>query len=176
MFRSHICTAVVLMAALGTHSSVSAQAGMEEADELFVLKACQQQTDATQRLACYDSAVARLTAATDSGELRLLDEAEVRTTRRGLFGFTLPKIGLFGSGSDGEEELTKLDSTVTAVRRVGRGEWHLTIEEGSVWSVRNPSRRFRPGVGDSIELERAALGSYWVRLNGKLGEKGRRVQ
>ena len=148
----------------------------EDSRRLASLEECRQETAPDARLACYDREVAALLTATDAGELRILDQEDLRTTRRGLFGFSLPKIGLFSSDDDDGEELKQLQSTVTGVRQVGPREWYLTIEEGSVWSVRNPSRRFRPRVGDSVELERAALGSYWVRLNGQLGDKGQRVR
>ena len=157
-------------------SPASAQSAPPSDSVLSGLEACRAETQPEARLACYDRETASLLAANDAGEVRVMNQEDLRTTRRGLFGFSLPRVGLFGSDDDSRGELAKLESTITGVRAGGRNEWLLTIEEGSVWAVRNPSRRFRPKVGDTVELERAALGSYWVRVNGQLGEKGRRVR
>ena len=46
-----------------------------------------------------------------------------------------------------------------------------------MWQVTNvPMRIGRIKPGDSVEIEKASLGSYWVRFNGRNGVKGRRVQ
>ena len=46
----------------------------------------------------------------------------------------------------------------------------------SVARVKIPMRIGRIKPGDSVEIEKASLGSYWVRFNGRNGVKGRRVQ
>ena len=144
-------------------------------DPLDQLRACKAITGAQERLACFDAASAHLIAQNDSGAVKVVDQEEIRETRRGLFGFTMPKFGIFGGGGDSDEDKL-LNSEVTGVRHLGRDAWLLTIREGSVWRVSDAPSRFRPQVGDAIELERAAMGSFWVRLNGKTGVKGRRVE
>ena len=159
---------------------IAASAQSEDANDaqpvnqLTALEDCRAEPDSTARLACYDAAVAELLGAAGSGDVRLVAREEIEQTRRGLFGFSMPKLGLFGGGDDDGQDT--LQSTITRVRPVGRQGYELTIAEGSVWQVSNPSRRFRPEVGDEVELERAALGSFWVRVNGRMGEKGRRVR
>ncbi len=148
-----------------------------ETEHLTALQQCRTVADDTARLACFDRETAVLIAATDSGDLQIVDREAVRETRRGLFGFSLPKLGIFGGNDDEGEELAKrLESEIVGVRSAGREAYLLTIAEGSVWRVSDAPRRFRPKVGDAVEFERAAMGSYWVRLNGQLGVKGRRVE
>ena len=139
------------------------------------LRECQAIAIAEERLACFDTAVSRLVQASEAGDLRVVDREDIRETRRGLFGFSMPKLGLF-RGSEDEDVDRVLHSTITEVRQVGRESYLLTIAEGSRWRVNDAPRRFRPEAGDTVEFERAALGSFWVRINGTPGVKGRRVE
>jgi len=157
-------------------NSPSAQEATGGAVYLEGLKACQSVADDDERLACYDAAVGRVVAATDEGDVRIVNSDDIRKTRRGLFGFGLPKINLFGGEAD--EEDTLLQSTITGVRIEGRNTVFLTIEEaGAVWRIPGASRIvMNTRVGDSVEFKKAALGSYFIRINGRLGVKGRRVK
>ena len=156
-------------------ASVSAQD--EKSAEGYVdnLKACQSIANDAERLSCYDSAVGRVVAATDQGEVQIVNKEDIRKTRRGLFGFSLPKIDLFG-GDDDEEDL--LQSVITDVRIQGRNTVFLTIEEGNaVWRIPSADRRvMRTRPGDTVEFKKASLGSYFIRINGRNGVKGRRVE
>lgn len=158
--------------------AANAGSGLAAQDEgtdqkLSDLRECQAIEDPGTRLACYDREVAAIVAATDSGQIQVVDKEDIRETRRGLFGFSLPKTGIFGGDDDEDEVMT---SKITAVRTVGREGYQITIAEGSVWQVNDPPRRFRPEIGDEVELERAAMGSFWIRLEGQNGVKGRRVR
>ena len=144
-------------------------------DLLAELQSCREITAAADRLACFDRASASLIAARESGEVRVVDREEIRETRRGLFGFTLPKFGTFGSGD--EEQLDLLESTITGVSRVGRNGYRIRIEEGSVWQIDSaPSRLRAPKPGDAIVLKKASLNSFFIRIAGQIGVKGRRVE
>ena len=144
-------------------------------DMLAELQACRAIAVPADRLVCFDRASAALFAARDSGELRVVDREEVQETRRGLFGFTLPKLGVFGSGDD--EQMDTLESTITGVSRYGRSGYRIRIEEGSVWQIESaPSHLRTPKQGDEIALKKASLGSFFIRIAGQLGVKGRRVE
>lgn len=140
------------------------------------LARCRAITDAAQRLACFDKAAADMLAAVEARDLRVVSREEVAQTRRGLFGLSLPRIGLFNE-ENGEPELQELESRITAVRQTGPDSFLFTIAEGSEWQISNvPSRLREPEVGDAVLLRRAALGSVFVRIDGQLGVKGRRVR
>lgn len=165
---------VVALALSG--GAVSAQDNPEGA-HLAALRACQNVVDNSARLACYDSAVAQVVSAADAGDIQMVDREDIRETRRGLFGFSLPKLGIFGGDdNDNDELIKKMNSQITAVRAVGRESWQITVTEGSVWLVNDAHWRFRPKVGDQVELERAAMGSYWLRIKGENGVKSRRIE
>lgn len=143
------------------------------------LKLCKAIADPQQRLACYDGAVTTVLAAVDQGEIRVVDKADVEKTRRGLFGFTLPKIGLFGGNNDdGEvEQLDMLESTITEVRQVNGDTYLFRIAEGDAqWQISNAPMRFNaPKVGDKVVFKRASFSSYFIRVGSQIGVKGRRV-
>lgn len=148
-------------------------------DYVAALKSCQTLRQNGDRLACFDQAVAAMVTATEGGQVRLVDQEDVRKTRRRLFGFSLPDIGLFGKDSDGEDdELDVLQSTITSVRYTQANAFTFRIAEGdATWQVTNaPSRLRQVQPGDSVEFKKAALGSYFIRINGQTGVKGRRIQ
>ena len=143
-------------------------------DTIDRLRACQTIADASERLACYDREVGVVLAATDEGTLRVVDQQEVEQTKRSLFGFTLPKIKLFG---DGEDEMTELATTITKVRSEGREGWIFTTEEGSTWRIAETKMGWRPPrEGQPVVLKRASMGSFFIRVNGQIGVKGRRIE
>ncbi len=170
-----IALAITASLFLGLAVPAAAQDTSGEAvDRLAELSACREISDPTARLACYDRAAGAIVAANDAGEVKLVSTEDVEQTKRGLFGFSLPKIGLFAN-EDGELDL--LESEITAVRSLGRDSFEFRIAEGSLWRVTNaPSRLRMPKPGDQVALKKAALGSYFVRINGKRGVKGRRVE
>lgn len=138
------------------------------------LATCRSIEEPDARLACYDREVGAVVAASEEGEVRLVDREEVRQTKRKLFGFTIPK-GLFGS--DDKEEMDLLETTITRVAPYGRSGYLITTEEGSVWQISNPPMRFNPPKsGQAVVFKRAALGSFFIRVNGQLGVKGVRIE
>ncbi|UIP06553.1 hypothetical protein LY632_12800 [Erythrobacter sp. SDW2] len=144
-------------------------------DTIDELRACRAIDDADARLACYDREVGKVITATEEGTLQVVDKADVEETKRGLFGFTLPKIKLFG-GDDGDE-LTELETTITSVRRDGREAWVFTTKEGSVWRIAETKLGWRPPQeGQTVVLKKAAMGSFFIRVNGQIGVKGRRIE
>lgn len=168
------------LALLGTPAALSAQeadaATPAQADYIADLKTCRQVAEASDRLACFDRTVGAMVAATESGEVRIVDREAVRETRRSLFGFTMPKGGVFG-GDEDADDASMLESTITDVRRLRGDTYVITISEGSKWQMSNVPMRLRPPrAGDAVTLKRAALGSYFIRIAGQTGVKGRRIE
>ena len=53
----------------------------------------------------------------------------------------------------------------------------ITIAEGSKWQMSNVPMRLRtPREGDAVVFKKAALGSYFIRIAGQNGVKGRRIE
>ena len=165
--------AIVALTALSPQTA-DAQDGAQSVDQLQALRDCRAIEQNEPRLACFDSAIDTVLAKQDSGEIRVVDKEDIAETRRGLFGFSMPKTGIFAGGDDEADEI--LNSTITGIRRIGSDQWEITLEAGSVWRANNTPRRFKPEIGNNVELEKAALGSYWFRVDGKLGVKASRIR
>jgi hypothetical protein len=145
------------------------------AKPIAALQSCRSIADAAQRLACYDKAVDVLAAATASGETVVVERDDVRKARKGLFGFTLPKIGFLTGREDNKDDqndAARLETTVTAARAIGYGKWRFTVEGGAVWETVEASIAFDdPEPGAKVTIEKGSLGAYYAKVG-----KGRRVQ
>ena len=138
---------------------------------------CRQMTDPAQRLACYDSAANALVQATTAGTVAVVDQSEIRKARHSLFGFTLPKIPFFSGDSTADEAQRQLDSTITSVRALANGYYRVVIaDNNAVWETSDSNISFDPPrPGQKISILRGPLGSYFLRINGQVGVRGRRV-
>lgn len=139
---------------------------------------CKKLSDPEPRLACYDQKVAALEQAQADKQVVIADREQIKKARRGLFGFSLPKIKLFSGGDDDEEEeIKELNTTVKTARTNNKGFWTITVEDGAVWQQTESSRYTREvKSGDKIRIKQAALGSYKANINGGLALRVRRVR
>jgi hypothetical protein len=181
--RYHAAAAAIFSVAaltLGLAGPLAAEDDKPESSYVTALRECQSKTDPNERLACFDSAVASIVSASSEGEVRVVDREEVRQTRRKLFGFALPDFGIFGSNDNEEptqeDEFASLQTTITGVRAAS-GTYVITTQEGAQWQLDEvPSRLMRPKPGQSLEIKKGALSSYFLRINGQKGVKGRRIE
>jgi hypothetical protein len=147
--------------------------------ELYAkLSACRAIADNAQRLACFDAAAARLDAAVAANDVYMVDKAQVRQTRRTLFGLPLPNLGLFGGGDDKDadkNEITQIDSTVKSARMNAEG-WVITIAEGSTWQQTDSKPLgLSPKSGMAVIVKKGALGSYRMNVGGQPAIKVKRI-
>ncbi|MEP0393043.1 MAG: hypothetical protein ABJ205_03750 [Erythrobacter sp.] len=134
------------------------------------LLACRAVVSIEERVRCYDQQVDAFSRAEESGELVIADKEQVEEARRGLFGFTLPRIGLFGGGdkdSSSDAQLDEIEAKVMSARRYSATKWEFRLDDGSVWRQTDASRLYEPSEGDRITIKRASLGSFKARLQGQ---------
>lgn len=163
----------------GGQAAAKESSNKNDSPHLEALRACQNETAPEARLACFDKAVSTLLSADEEGELRVVDREDVRKTRRSLFGFGLPDLGIFKSHGNREDDqdFEQLETTITAVGGSRSTGYLITTEEGAVWSLSQvPNRLMTPKAGQKIEIKKGALSSYFLRINGQPGVKGKRVQ
>lgn len=125
---------------------------------------CKGIADPTARLACYDKAVGAMDAARAAKDLVVADRATMREAKRGLFGLSLPKLKLFGSGDN--EDVTEIESTIAAIRSAGDGNPVFVLADGARWKQTEGRDTF-PKVGHTIRIRKGAMGSYLANINGK---------
>lgn len=138
---------------------------------------CRQMSDPAQRLACFDSAAGALVQAANSGAVSVVDRTEIRRARRSLFGFTMPRLPFFAGDTTADEAMNQLDSTITSVKALNNGYYRMVIAaDNAVWETTDSSISFdAPRAGQKITIKRGPLGSYFLRINGQVGVRGRRV-
>ena len=137
------------------------------------LYACRDIADAAQRLACFDREVGELSAADQAREITFADKETVKKTRRGLFGFTLPSLGLFG-GDDDADKIERVETTIASVAD-GADGYRMEMADGSLW-VQTDGKRMplRPRIGQKVEIKSGTLGTFFLSLEGRPSVKVRR--
>lgn len=145
---------------------------------LLQLGQCRSITDNAARLACFDQASGALLAATSRGDVSVVDRGELRTTRRSLFGFGLPKLPFFRGDPTANEASDNLDSKIASARELGYGKYRIGLTDGNaVWETLETYESLDPPrPGQPIAIKRGPMGSYMVRIDGQRGVKAKRVQ
>lgn len=146
----------------------------DRAAALRQLSDCRGMTDQAARLACYDAAAAAIETAERAGELVVMDRTQVREAKRSLFGFDVGGLNFFDRG----EAPVKVDDVSLVVERAYRGEggkWFLVMTDGQVWrQVDSEAVNSPPKKGSKAEIRRAALGSYFMNIDGQRAVRARR--
>ncbi|OYW16287.1 MAG: hypothetical protein B7Z39_02105 [Novosphingobium sp. 12-64-8] len=141
------------------------------------LVACRDIAADAERLACYDKQVLAFDTATKSRDIVIADKVDVRSARKGLFGFKLPSLNIFGNGRDEDEEITEIASTIASARPTRDGQWRIVLADGAVWEqVSTDHFVLGPRPGNPVKIKQAALGSYKVSVDGQPSVRMRRVE
>lgn len=173
-----ILCAAGLMLGLGTAAHAKDKPERPQPQVFADVLECRAIAEPEARLQCFDAAVAALEQASTDKSVVVLSEETVQETRRGLFGFTLPKLNLFGGGDDDDENevevLSEITSPIESVRG-GDGRWVFTLPDGAVWEQTDGVYLKKPRPGQSINIKRAALGSYKAKVEGGIGFRVKRI-
>jgi hypothetical protein len=128
---------------------------------------CRKLDDGAQRLACYDKAVADMTAAEDKGDLVSLDRSQRQAARRQTFGFALPTLAFLDRG-ERAEALNRVTETVASTSQDVDGNWILRMQDGAVWRQTDGAVLSRdPRPGSVVVIKKAALGSFMMDIDGQ---------
>ncbi len=133
---------------------------------------CRTITDPAARLACFDAQVGVLAEAEATKAVVIADKDTMKKTEKGLFGFNLPKIGLFGSD---EDQIAEIEGKIASVRRIDRERWAFTLDDGAKWVQVVPKDLTRaPKAGMVVRLRRASLGSFLANIDNQPAVKVKR--
>jgi hypothetical protein len=152
----------------GVAGGVSAQDRPSPSSLIDGLSKCLTIAADAERLACHDTAARRLVEANQRREVVVVDKEEMKKTRRTLFGFTLPRIGLFGSkGPDDGEEVTRLEGPIKRASRGAYGKWTFVMDDGAIWNTTEPwTASVEPSSGTVLTIKKGALGGYMATIPG----------
>lgn len=161
----------VVAASVALAFAGSSQAAPNDGARATVLQAvvnCRAVADTAARLACYDAAAARLDEAEAKGDLVILDRAQSQQARREAFGFSIPSFDLFNRGEPAER-LNRASFKVVRAWEIGAGGlWAMELDSGAVWRQTDGNKLSRrPKPGSTVEIRSAALGSYFMNVDGQ---------
>lgn len=168
-FTAGLAAAALASVALAAPASAAPKA--EEAQRAAVLQGvldCRKMTDRDARLACYDSAADKLDQAEATGQVVVVDKQQVQTMRKEVFGLQLPSLDLFNRSprSASAEPLDRITATVKTASRGPDGRWVLELDTGAVWRQIDDTSIPDPRPGEKAMVRRAALGSFFVKVEG----------
>jgi hypothetical protein len=157
---------------------------------LSPIYACADKTDPSERLACFDAAVAAVKAAEARSEIITMDQPRVAAVRREAFGFRIPSLPRFNFGGAAATPATGAtaspaarardeieDEQTFAVARVGRAGDRVAVflENGNVWHLTEAGELNAPSRPPfNVRIRAAAMGSYLLTVEGR--NKGYRVR
>lgn len=158
-------TYAVLIAGLCATTAHAAETTVNRPKVYSDIVACRALADAAARLECFDAASKSLEEATESRQVVLLDQGEVRKTKRSLFGFSLPKIPFFGeSDAEQDEEFKQVEGELQAVQALGNGRYQFTVKDAGTWQTTETSWAILKN-GQKFKIKRGAVGSYMLVVN-----------
>jgi hypothetical protein len=135
---------------------------------------CRTITDSAERLACYDKAAATIGDAVAKRDLVVMDRESVKKTKRGLFGFSIPNLGIFGDDDDAVE-VKQIDGVITNIEYNPNG-YVFRLADGSRWAqMDGKPMAIEPAKGDKVVVKRGALGSFFLAIEGQPGVKVKRI-
>lgn len=145
---------------------------------------CRKLTDDAARLACYDKAAGAFDQAEAKGDIVVVDREQATAVRRQAFGFTLPSLSLFdrpkGEGADKGQKAEPLDRVTATLARAYRqsgGRWVMELEDGAVWTQTDVEDLPRGAkTGSKVEIRKAAMGSYFVNVDGQRAIRASRTK
>ncbi len=129
------------------------------------LYACRDIADSAARLACFDREVGELSSADTAREITFTDRETAKKARRGLFGFSFPKLGgIFGGD---EDEIKEIETTIRSASIDRSGKYTLVMEDDAVWVQIDTARLPRqPKAGQKVKIKVATMGSYFATIDG----------
>lgn len=136
---------------------------------------CRSIADAAARLTCYDAKVTAIDEAEKKDELVLADKAAMKEARRGLFGFSIPKLKIFGNDGK-EDEKFELTAKIDSAYQASYGRWTIVLDSGARWvQIDSEIVRKTPVSGMEIKIREAAMGSYFANIDGARAIRMKRV-
>ena len=139
---------------------------------------CKKIAEDAARLSCLDAQLSQIDAAASRNEVVVVDRKEIQKVRKGLFGLSLPSLGLFGGGDDDQSDgarVTEIDSTIKSAQRNEFGKWTVVLQDGARWVQAEDRMMQTPKPGQTVHIKRSGLGGYFASINNQSAIKMRRI-
>ncbi|RRQ52418.1 hypothetical protein [Sphingorhabdus wooponensis] len=160
-------TYAIMLAAIYVPSVYAAEKENVHPKVYTDIMACRSVTDAAARLQCFDIATRALETATSKRQIVMLDQGDVRKTKKSLFGFALPNIAFFGESSEDQaNEFKEIEGELANVQALPYGIYQFTAVDAGTWQTTEASSAFLKN-GKKFKIKRAALNSYLLVIDNK---------
>lgn len=158
-------TYAVLISALCASSALAADKEIVRPKVYNDIVACRTIVEAAARLQCFDAASQALETATENRQVVMLDQNEVRKTKRSLFGFSLPNLPFFGDNDDDQaDEFKEIEGELANVQPLPYGKYQFTVKDAGTWQT-TQGVSFILKNGKKFKIKRGAMGSYMLVMN-----------
>ncbi|HEY9219426.1 MAG TPA: hypothetical protein VIO94_15365, partial [Phenylobacterium sp.] len=118
----------------------------------------------------------RLVEAEKTGDVVVVSRAQATAARRQAFGFSLPSLSIFDRGAR-PEDVDRISTVAKSAYQNAAGKWVVVLEDGAVWEQIDSERVPRkPRSGSKVEIRKAALGSFFMNLDGQRAVRARRAK
>ena len=143
---------------------------------------CANESDDAQRLRCFDAVVANVRKAPAAPAATAAAPAPAAAAPARVAASQPPaaaptaeqRFGARGEISpDKHEEIDQLSGTVTELGTKPHGELIVTLDNGQVWAEKQSGSKVKLKVGDTVKIERGAMGSYTLIANGRSSKVSR---
>jgi hypothetical protein len=148
-----ILSIVLLFTAAGD----PALAGIEPVSD--GLRRCSLETDAQQRLACFDALASALPK-----------------MKSDQFGMTVDIARKRDPVAVTRLESESLAAKISALRESPHGEYIFTLDSGQVWMQAEASSSIHFAVGEAVQIEHGAMGSLWLSADHHRKTRVKRIQ
>ena len=153
--------------AVSSGASAGSPVAPSRAPEVQAVIDCQAIAEGAQRLACFDKAVAGMTQAEVKGDLVIIDREQRRAVRHQAFGLTLPSLAIFDRG-ERPDEANQITAKIVTVSQTGYGRAVLKLDDGATWRQVDDDQLYpRPHAGSVAVIRKAALGSFFMTIDGQ---------
>ena len=170
-----ICAFGAIAAMAAAPASAQKPAEGPPPQQVIDLLACRAIADSAERLACFDRTAATVGDAVAKRDLVVFDRESVRKTKRGLFGFGIPNLGIFGDDDD-SVEIKQIDGEIVSTATNADGGYIFRLADGSRWTQMDGKPfALPPEPGDKVVVKRGTLGSYIMSVAKQPGVKVKRI-
>lgn len=152
--------------------------GVAAQDLAVALQSCRTEQDDAERLACYDREIeTRRQPPTISAPAQAAMPAAASLTAEQRFGYEdVRDHERRDEGADGTRALEELVAKVAGIAKRPDGAILITLENGQVWRQSTSEPYFRLGVGDTVKIKPAALGSFLLYGNSRRSIRVKRLR
>lgn len=170
----HLALSLIILAPSPVWAS-DRHPAVDQSKAIDALIACRRIAPPTERLACVDREIDRLTTQIDAGTVAVVDKAQVERRRREQFGLAARGDALFAN-QPGGGEVKEVKSTLASASTDTYGKWVFVLQDGSRWhQIDDYPIGGEPRVGTPVVVTRAALNSFKMSVGGRAAIRVRRT-